>query len=115
MTKIDKAIGALMIVASVLILVWAINNSVNSANDRIETEKELQELKEFITYEYVVTDIAGYEIYSRPLNKISESNQGLLLFDYELDFKVNEGDKIAVIYGEYEDEFYSIELIERGK
>ncbi|QJI52316.1 hypothetical protein [Psychrobacillus phage Perkons] len=65
-------------------------------------------------YEYQITVIEDNEIHGIPLNKMSDDNQGIFLYDNELDFNVNIGDKIVVIWGQYEDEFERIELIEQN-
>ena len=60
-------------------------------------------------YAYEITEINGDEINGIPLNKASNDNAGILLFEDEVGFDVEVGDKIVVVWGEYEDEFVSIE------
>lgn len=60
------------------------------------------------SYEYEITSINGDEIRGIPLNKISNDNKGITLYTDELDFNAHVGDKVAVVWGEYEDEFKSI-------
>lgn len=60
-------------------------------------------------YAYEITEINGDEINGVPLNKASDGNRGIFLLADEVDFEVKVGDKIAVVWGEYEDEFKSIE------
>lgn len=60
-------------------------------------------------YAYEITEINGDEINGLPLNKISDDNRGILLYQNEVAFDVKIGDKIIVVWGEYEDVFKSIE------
>ncbi|WP_144509940.1 hypothetical protein [Bacillus sp. FJAT-22090] len=65
-----------------------------------------------LAYEYEITSIEDNEIHGIALNRVSEDNQGIFLYKDELEFNVNVGDKIGVVWGEYEDEFERIELVE---
>lgn len=60
-------------------------------------------------YTYEITEINGNEINGLPLDKASYGNRGILLYTSEVGFDVQIGDAISVVWGEYEDEFKSIE------
>jgi hypothetical protein len=60
-------------------------------------------------YAYEITDISEREMNGVPLNKESDDNRGIMLYKDEVPFEVELGDKIVVVWGEYEDEFVSIE------
>jgi len=60
-------------------------------------------------YSYVITEVDGDEIHGKPLNKISYDNRGIFLYQSEVSFNVKVGDKITVVWGDYEDEFVSID------
>lgn len=60
-------------------------------------------------YAYTVTDISEREMQGTPLNYESDGNKGLMLYLDEIGFEVELGDEIIVVWGEYEDEFLSIE------
>lgn len=62
-----------------------------------------------LKYAYKVTDISEREMQGTPLNYESEGNKGLMLYLDEIGFEVELGDEIIVVWGEYEDEFVSIE------
>ena len=85
--------------------------------DQPKTDENLVEMEEYNnvgngeTYEYKITSIKGNEISGVPVNKQSNDNQGIFLYTDELDFTAHVGDKIAVVWGEYEDEFKSITKI----
>lgn len=64
------------------------------------------------SYQYKITNIEGNEINGKPLDNISDDNKGVFLYKNELDFFVNEGDKISIVWGEEEDIFKSIEKVE---
>ena len=49
------------------------------------------------SYQYVVTNIQGDEIYGKAINKISEDNHGMFLYQEEVSFNVNVGDKLAIV------------------
>lgn len=65
------------------------------------------------TYNYVITSIEGNEIHGLPLNKKGTGNRGIFLLQEEVSFKVKVGDKIAIVWGDYEDEFKSIKKIKK--
>lgn len=65
-----------------------------------------------LEYTYEVTSIEGNEVHGIALNRVSYDNKGIFLYDDELTFDVSIGDVIAVVWGQYEDEFISIELIQ---
>lgn len=58
-------------------------------------------------YMYEITD-ANYEIYGDAINKKSHDNYGIFLYSSELDFEVEKGDVISIVWGDEEDEFKSI-------
>lgn len=61
------------------------------------------------TYEIMEIDYQTKEAWGKPLDKISEGNQGIYLYLDEVDFDLEPGDRITVVWGEHEDEFLSIE------
>ena len=61
-------------------------------------------------YSYEITNINGDEIYGTAIDKISNDNRGIFLYADEVPFYVKPGDKIAVTWGEEEDQFAKIEL-----
>jgi hypothetical protein len=61
------------------------------------------------TYEITSVNWDTDEIHGVPLNKESEGNKGIFLYAQEVPFDVEVGDRIVVVWGEYEDEFVSIE------
>lgn len=63
------------------------------------------------TYVYEITDVdwTTDEIHGVPMNKESYTNKGIFLYGQEVPFDVEVGDRIAVVWGETEDEFASIE------
>ncbi|MGM7720532.1 hypothetical protein [Metabacillus sp. Hm71] len=63
-------------------------------------------------YLYQITSITDNgEIHGKALNKVSSDNAGIFLYQSELSFNVQTGDKISVVWGQYEDEFKSIEKV----
>lgn len=86
-------------------------------NQKVEA-KEAQVLDEEVShsnvgdgeeYAYVITEVNGDEINGVPLTKASDENRGIFLLADEVSFDVKVGDQIIVVWGEYEDEFKSIE------
>lgn len=65
-------------------------------------------------YTYEITEVAGDEIHGVALDKISNDNRGIFLLADEVPFETKSGDKITVVWGEYEDEFVSIERVVTG-
>lgn len=60
-------------------------------------------------YTYEITEVTGNEIHGVPIDgEESDDNGGIFLYQSELDFDVQEGDLVTVVWGEYEDEFKSI-------
>lgn len=59
-------------------------------------------------YAYSISHIDGENVYGIALNKKSSSNGGIFLYQDEIPFPVDEGDKIIVVWGEEEDEFETI-------
>lgn len=60
-------------------------------------------------YVYEITDKDGMELHGIPLTKESDGNKGIFLYTTEVPFDVEVGDRIMVVWGEYEDEFAVIE------
>lgn len=67
-----------------------------------------------LKYAYRITEISGNEVHGLPLNRESETNRGIFLYNDEIPFNVQVGDEIMVMWGEYEDEFLSIESVPVG-
>lgn len=71
-------------------------------------EEETNNVGNRLTYEYEITSIKGDEVNGVPITRESEDNKGIFLYKSEIGFDVKVGDKIAVVWGDYEDEFASI-------
>ena len=67
------------------------------------------------SYHYHVTEVSDTEIHGLPLNRISDGNRGIFLYTDEVSFDVQVGDHIAVVWGEEEDIFESITLLDRAE
>lgn len=97
-----------------LLAVVMLTSLVGCSNDTAFAE--LVEAKDFEnnnvgngeTYVYEITDINETEIHGIPLTKASDGNRGIFLYKDEVDFEVELGDVIYVVWGEEEDEFASI-------
>ncbi|AYP68171.1 hypothetical protein PQE75_gp039 [Bacillus phage vB_BcoS-136] len=66
---------------------------------------------DFDFYTYKVTELIGNEIHGIALDNISVNNSGIFLYDYEVGFEVQIGDKILVTFGEYEDEILEVKKL----
>lgn len=77
----------------------------NVKNETINNVGDNQE------YTYEITSINDNEINGKALDKMSSDNKGIFLYQNEVSFDVQPGDKIAVVWGEYEDEFKSIKKL----
>lgn len=65
------------------------------------------------TYTYVITDVNGNEIYGEPVpGEASEDNAGIFLYAEEVPFEVRNGDVISVVWGEEEDIFEEVTLVQ---
>ena len=77
----------------------------------VNQDKQASNVRDNQSYQYVVTNIEGNEIYGKAINKISEDNHGIFLYKNEVNFNINVGDKLAIVWGKEEDIFKSIEKI----
>jgi len=77
----------------------------------VNQDKQTSNVGDNQSYQYEITSIQGDEIYGKAINKISEDNHGIFLYQEEVSFNVNVGDKLGVIWGNEEDIFKSIERI----
>lgn len=91
-----KLLMSLLVAMSLFSMVNAVDVSASNVGDGQE-------------YAYIITNVTNNEINGIPLNKASDDNRGIFLYQSEVDFKVRVGDKIVVVWGEEEDEFASIE------
>jgi|SRR5690606_26476514 len=66
-------------------------------------------------YEFIVSNVSGDEIHGIPVNGATDDVKGILLYDDEIEFTADEGDRIGVVWGKEEDEFKNIRLIEEGE
>lgn len=116
MTKLIK-------IAAVVLSISFLGFVINLNKDNVEAKEnyhmhdgEICEVKSNVgdgqSYPYEITYVDNGEIHGIPLAKESCTNKGIFLFEDEVDFQLDEGDKIEVIWGENEDEFESITLIE---
>ena len=80
-----------------------------SMNDNAMNEVEVNESN---GYEYEITEINNNEVYGIALNNISEDNNGIVLYESDMDISVNVGDVISVEFGEYGDEIISVDIVE---
>lgn len=64
------------------------------------------------TYSYIVTELKVVdgveEVHGLPVTKGGTGNRGIFLYASELDFEVEVGEFVHVVWGEEEDEFASI-------
>lgn len=109
-----KNIKQLITIVGMIVALIVLNGlSVSAISVDVDGHEMIQNnVGDGLTYEYKVTSIEGNEIHGIPLNRVSEDNAGILLYDDELTFNVDIDDVIGVVWGQYEDEFISIELIE---
>lgn len=63
-------------------------------------------------YEYEITEINDNEVYGIAINNVSEDNNGIVLYESDMNISVSVGDVISVEYGEYGDEIISVDLVE---
>lgn len=103
-----KLTGALVITLG---LVGSLLVGGDNASAKVNEDVVVSNVGDGQEYAYEITEINGNEIHGVALNKKSSTNAGIFLYKNELDFKVKVGDKIVVMWGEYEDEF---ELIDRA-
>jgi len=97
-----------MLISLVIISIVLIGcNNVELTNQ----DKQTSNVGDNQSYQYVITSIEGNEIYGKAINKISEDNHGIFLYQEEVSFNVNVGNKLAIIWGKEEDIFKSIEKI----
>jgi len=85
--------------------------SFHFADKMEQKEQEQNNVGNGEEYSYIITDVIGNEVHGLPLDKESDDNKGIFLYEEELTFEVAVGDKIVVVWGEYEDEFKSIEKL----
>lgn len=78
-------------------------------NGNVMSEVEVNESN---GYEYEITEINENEVYGIALNNISEDNNGIVLYESDMDISVNVGDVISVEYGKYGDEIVNIYLVD---
>jgi hypothetical protein len=94
--RIMNIIGATALIAALVLTVGHVWNALQV------------EPKEVFTYH--ITDVQGNEIHGIPApGEASEENGGVFLYADEVDFVLDEGDEIRVVWAE-EDVFESIEL-----
>lgn len=85
--------------------------------DQVKTNDNIKEIEQYNnvgnsqTYKYKVTSINNNEINGISINKQTDDNKGITLYKNEVNFDVKVGDKIAVIWGNEEDQFKSITKI----
>lgn len=94
----DALAGAITITALIIIIVlihMAVVGGGNAENNVGNGQ----------AYSYTITAVIDGEVYGIPINKESEGNRGIFLYEREIPFTVDEGDKITVIWGAEEDEF----------
>ena len=96
-----------LIMVSIVIAATTGCNNVELTNQ----DKQTSNVGDNQSYQYEITSIQGDEIYGKAINKISEDNHGIFLYQEEVSFNVNVGDKLGVIWGNEEDIFKSIERI----
>ena len=97
-----------MLISLVIISIVLIGcNNVELTNQ----DKQASNVRDDQSYHYVITSIQGDKIYGKAINKISEDNHGIFLYQEEVSFNVNVGNKLAIIWGKEEDIFKSIEKI----
>lgn len=70
------------------------------------------EVNETNGYEYEITEINDNEVYGIAVNNVSEDNNGIVLYESDMDISVNVGDVISVEFGQYGDEIVSIDLVD---
>jgi len=97
-----------MLISLVIISIVLIGcNNVELTNQ----DKQTSNVEDNQSYQYVITSIEGDKIYGKAINKISEDNHGIFLYQEEVSFNVNVGDKLAIVWDKEEDIFKSIEKI----
>lgn len=112
-----KLIGAVLgLTLSVTVLGFGFtqhNQEVKAQEQEVTGELSVEETVSNVgdgkAYTYEITEINGDEINGVPLDRISDENGGIFLFQSEVSFDVKVGDTISVVWGEYEDEFASIQ------
>lgn len=109
-----KNIKQLITMIGMMIALITLNGlSVSAVNVDIEGNEMIRSnVSDGLTYEYEITSIEGNEVHGIALNYKEYDNVGIFLYDDELTFDVSIGDVIGIQYGEYKDEFISIELIQ---
>lgn len=74
-------------------------------------EKYINNVGNNESYTYKITSVSNNEVHGEATNNISLDNAGIFLYQSELDFNVQPGDTISVVWGQYEDEFKSIKIV----
>ena len=103
-----KFAGTLLVVAGIVgsLITGADDTNAKVRNDVVVESQEVESnVGDGQEYAYEIVEINGEEMYGEPLNKKSKTNVGLTIFADEVGFDVKLGDKIVVIWTEYEDEF----------
>lgn len=103
-----KLTGALVITLG---LAGALFLGSEETHAKVKEEVVVSNVGDGQEYAYEITEINGKEVHGIALNKKSSTNAGIFLYKNEIGFDVKVGDKIVVMWGEYEDEF---ELIDRA-
>jgi len=96
-----------LIMVSIVIAATTGCNNVELTNQ----DKQTSNVGDNQSYQYVITSIQGDEIYGKAINKISDDNHGIFLYQEEVSFNVNVGNKLAIVWDKEEDIFKSIEKI----
>lgn len=78
-------------------------------NGNVMSEVEVNESN---GYEYEITEININEVYGIAVNNVSDDNNGIVLYESDMDIDVSVGDVISVEYGQYGDEIVSIDLVD---
>src|SRR5690606_31455067 len=92
----DALAGAITVTALIIIIVLIHMAGGGNAENNVGNGQ---------AYSYTITAVIDGEVYGIPIDKESEGNRGIFLYEREIPFTVDEGDEITVIWGAEEDEF----------
>lgn len=102
-------LGSMLTVASIMGAIGNYETCEETSMVNAEEVDIMENVGNGLGYTYTVTGVNDGEVYGIPETYASEGNKGILLYEEEISFTVDEGDKIIVVWGEEEDEFASIE------
>lgn len=98
----------MMMLGLIIGLMYVSSQDLAKIDDPIVAQADDNNVGNGEAYEYRITQIGGNEVNGVAINKKSSDNVGIFLYADEIPFDVKVGDKISIVWGEYEDEFQSI-------